>query len=293
MKGIVLAGGSGTRLYPITRAVNKQLLPIYDKPMVYYPISVLMLAGIREILIITTPQDVAHYEALFGDGSRLGTRIEIAVQPHPGGLAQAFVIGRDFIGDGPATLVLGDNIFFGHSLPQLLRQATAQDRGATVFAYKVQDPQRYGIVTFDATDRAIDIVEKPKDPPSDWAVTGLYVYDNRVLDIAAGLKPSPRGELEITDVNRAYLEWGELRVERLGRGFAWLDTGTCDSLVEAAEFVRTIQHRQSLPIACLEEIAFNQGWIGLAELEKIAAELGGGSYGHQIAMLVKNAQSRR
>ena len=285
MKGIVLAGGSGTRLHPITRAVNKQLLPVYDKPMVYYPISVLMLAGIRDVLIITTPEDVELYRKLFGDGSRLGIRFAYEVQPDPGGLAQAFTIGRDFVGSDSVTLVLGDNIFFGHSLIEILTQATARETGATVFAYEVRDPQRYGVVTFDAQGRATHLEEKPQAPKSDWAVTGLYVYDNRVLDIAARLKPSPRGELEITDVNRAYLEWGELHVERLGRGFAWLDTGTCDSLMEAGEFVRTIQHRQALPIACLEEIAFRQGWIDLDQLKRLSAELAKTRYGSYLAAL--------
>jgi glucose-1-phosphate thymidylyltransferase len=291
MKGIVLAGGSGTRLHPITRAVNKQLLPIYDKPMVYYPISVLMLAGINDILIITTPRDIELYRGLFGDGAWLGVNFSYAAQPHPGGLAQAFTIGRDFVGTDAVTLVLGDNIFFGHTLTDLLRTATARSAGATVFAYEVQDPERYGVVAFDEKGRAIDLEEKPKEPKSSWAVTGLYVYDNRVLDIAAGLKPSARGELEITDVNRAYLEWGELYVERLGRGFAWLDTGTCDSLIEAAEFVRTIQNRQALPIACLEEIAYRQGWIGLADIERIAAELGKTRYGGYLTAIAEAAKA--
>ncbi|MGH6926248.1 MAG: glucose-1-phosphate thymidylyltransferase RfbA [Propylenella sp.] len=286
MKGIVLAGGSGTRLHPITRAVNKQLLPIYDKPMIYYPISVLMLAGIRDILIITTPRDVEQYRTLFRNGSHLGMRISYAVQPSPDGLAQAFLIGRDFIGDGAVTLVLGDNIFFGHTLPDLLRKATAQDKGATIFAYQVTDPQRYGVVALDAEGRAIGLEEKPAKPTSSWAVTGLYVYDNRVVEIAASLRPSARGELEITDVNKAYLGWGELNVERLGRGFAWLDTGTCDSLLEAAEFVRTIQHRQALPIACLEEIAYRQDWIGAGELKRLADELGGTPYGAHLKALL-------
>jgi glucose-1-phosphate thymidylyltransferase len=285
----VLAGGSGTRLHPITRAVNKQLLPVYDKPMVYYPISVLMLAGIDTILLITTPEDIGLYRHLFGDGSHLGMRFEYAVQPTPGGLAQAFTIGRDFVGDGGATLVLGDNVFFGHTLSELLRTAVSRERGATVFAYEVQDPERYGVVSFDATGRAVELVEKPTAPKSSWAVTGLYVYDNRVLDIAAGLKPSARGELEITDVNKAYLELGELHVERLGRGFAWLDTGTCDSLLEAGEFVRTIQHRQALPIACLEEIAFRQGWIDLAQLQRLAAALAKTRYGAYLTRLAADA----
>jgi glucose-1-phosphate thymidylyltransferase len=289
MKGIVLAGGSGTRLHPITRAVNKQLLPIYDKPMVYYPISVLMLAEIRDILIITTPLDAPLYRNLFGDGSQFGIRFDYAVQPKPEGLAQAFVIGRDFVGDDNVTLVLGDNIFFGHTLPELLQRATGRRQGATVFAYEVVDPQRYGVVTFDASGRAIALEEKPAKPRSTWAVTGLYVYDNRVLEVARALKPSARGELEITDVNRTYLEWGALQVERLGRGFAWLDTGTCDSLLEAAEFVRTIQHRQALPIACLEEIAYRQGWIDAAQLTKLAAEYGKTRYGDYLKSLTSSA----
>jgi glucose-1-phosphate thymidylyltransferase len=282
----VLAGGSGTRLHPITRAVNKQLLPVYDKPMVYYPISVLMLGGIDTILIITTPEDVDLYRHLFGDGSHLGMRFEYAVQPTPGGLAQAFTIGRDFVGEGGVTLVLGDNVFFGHTLSDLVRAAVSRERGATIFAYEVQDPERYGVVSLNAEGRAVELVEKPVAPKSSWAVTGLYVYDNRVLDIAAGLKPSARGELEITDVNKAYLELGELHVERLGRGFAWLDTGTVDSLLEAGEFVRTIQHRQALPIACLEEIAFRQGWIDLVQLKPLVAALTKTRYGSHLKALV-------
>jgi glucose-1-phosphate thymidylyltransferase len=289
MKGIVLAGGKGTRLHPMTRVVNKQLLPIYDKPMVYYPISVLMLAGIRDILIITTSHDLPLYQELFGDGARLGMRFEYAVQPEPNGLAQAFLIGREFIGGDSVTLILGDNIFYGHTLPDLLRDATKRKTGATIFAYTVEEPQRYGVITFDATGKPIAIDEKPKTPKSAWAVTGLYVYDNRVPVIAAKLKPSARGELEITDVNRAYLEMGELQVEQLGRGFAWLDTGTCDSLLEAAEFVRTIQHRQALPIACLEEIAFNQKWIGTAELAVLASEHGDTRYGAYLRELSRQA----
>lgn len=287
MKGIVLAGGSGTRLHPITRSVNKQLLPVYDKPMVYYPISVLMLAGIRDILLITTPRDLELYRDLFGDGSTLGMRITYAAQPSPDGLAQAFVIGREFIADNPVTLVLGDNIFFGHTLPDLLRGAVSRAAEATIFAYEVRDPERYGVVSFDASGRATEIEEKPAAPKSSWAVTGLYVYDNRVVDIAARLKPSARGELEITDVNRAYLDSGELYVERLGRGFAWLDTGTCDSLLEAGEFVRTVQHRQALPIACLEEIAFRQGWIGRDELHRLAAQLDKTQYGAHLKTIIK------
>ena len=291
MKGIVLAGGSGTRLYPITRAVNKQLLPVYDKPMVYYPVSVLMLAGIGDILIITTPHDIELYRRMFGDGSRLGIRFSYQEQPTPGGLAQAFIIGREFVGDDAVTLILGDNIFFGHSLTEILRTAAARPTGATIFAYEVQDAQRYGVVTLDPEGRPLDVEEKPREPKSSWAVTGLYVYDNRVLEIAARLKPSARGELEITDVNRAYLERRELFVERLGRGFAWLDTGTCDSLLEAGEFVRTIQHRQALPIACLEEIAFRRGWIDIPRLERAAAEMAGTRYGDYLKKLAAASRS--
>ena len=291
MIGVVRAGGAGTRLSPITRAVNKQLLPVYDKPMIYYPLSVLMLAGISDILIITTPQDLEIYRRLFGDGSQFGLRLQLAAQPNPGGLAQAFTVGRDFVGADPVTLILGDNIFFGHSLPDLLRQAIARERGATVFAYEVQDPQRYGVVTLDAEGRALDLVEKPAAPRSSWAVTGLYVFDNRVLEIAASLQPSERGELEITDVNRIYLQRGELTVERLGRGFAWLDTGTCDSLLEAGEFVRAMQHRQALPIACLEEIAFRQGWIGVDQLWRLASELANTGYGAYLAKVARSADA--
>jgi len=284
----VLAGGLGTRLHPITRAVNKQLLPVYDKPMVYYPISVLMLGGINDILLITTPEDITLYRHLFGDGSQIGVRFQYAEQPTPGGLAQAFTIGRDFVGEGGATLVLGDNVFFGQSLSKLVRNAVARTSGATIFAYEVQDPERYGVVSFDAAGRAVELEEKPPVPKSTWAVTGLYVYDNRVLDIAAGLKPSVRGELELTDVNKAYLELGELHVERLGRGFAWLDTGTCDSLLEAGEFVRTIQNRQALPIACLEEIAFRQGWIDIDQLRRLAAALAKTRYGAYLTRLAES-----
>jgi glucose-1-phosphate thymidylyltransferase len=291
MKGIVLAGGSGTRLYPITLAVNKQLLPIYDKPMIYYPVSALMLGGIRDVLIITRPEDRGGYRALFGDGSKLGMRIDYAEQPRPEGLAQAFIIGRKFVGGDPVTLVLGDNLFFGHTLPDLLRQAIARERGATIFAYEVRDPARYGVVTVDRAGRPLSIEEKPEKPVGSWAVTGLYVYDNRVIDIATSLKPSKRGELEITDLNKTYLDWGELNVERLGRGFAWLDTGTCDGLVEAGEFVRTMQHRQALPIACLEEIAYRQGWIDLAQFQRLAAELQNTAYGAFLQKLAE-AESR-
>jgi glucose-1-phosphate thymidylyltransferase len=261
MKGIILAGGSGTRLHPATLAVNKQLLPVYDKPMIYYPLSVLMLAGIREILIISSPEYLGNYERLFGDGSAFGLTISYAEQPSPDGLAQAFTIGADFIGNDPVALVLGDNIFFGAGLPDLLANAIARGHGATVFSYQVEDPERYGVVEFGEGGRAISIEEKPERPRSNCAVTGLYFYDNRVVQFARDLKPSPRGELEITDLNRLYMEAGDLYVEQMGRGYAWLDTGTHDSLLEAAEFVRTLQHRQGIQIACLEEIAYEQGFI--------------------------------
>jgi len=268
MKGIILAGGSGTRLHPVTLGVNKQLLPIYDKPMIYYPLSVLMLAGIRDILIISSPEYVGSYEALFGTGQALGIKISYAVQPRPEGLAQAFIIGRDFIGYDDVMLVLGDNIFFGAGLRQQLSTAIARNAGATVFAYHVANPEQYGVVEFDAFGCPVDIVEKPLKPVSPWAVTGLYIYDNRVLDIAASIEPSTRGELEITTVNMEYLNRGALSVERLGRGYAWLDTGTHDALLEAAEFVRAVQHRQGIQIACLEEIAFINGFISLAALRE-------------------------
>jgi glucose-1-phosphate thymidylyltransferase len=268
MKGIILAGGSGTRLHPVTLATNKQLLPIYDKPMIYYPLSALMLAGIRDILIITSPEFLAGYQALFGDGSQIGINISYAVQPKPEGLAQAFIIGRDFVGDDDVMLVLGDNIFFGAGLRHILGAASARNRGATVFAYHVADPTQYGVVEFDAAGRPIDIVEKPLHPVSPWAVTGLYIYDNRVLDIAAAVKPSARGELEITAVNTEYLRRGALAVEKLGRGYAWLDTGTHDAMLEAAEFVRAVQHRQGIQIACLEEIAYVNGFISLDHLRQ-------------------------
>jgi glucose-1-phosphate thymidylyltransferase len=289
VKGIVLSGGSGTRLHPITLAVNKQLLPIYDKPMIYYPLSVQMLAGVRDILIVTTPDDLPLYQRLLGDGSRMGVRFSYAPQPRPEGLAQAFLIGRDFIGEESVLFVLGDNIFFGHSLSDVLRRAVAQPGGATVFAYQVRDPQRYGVVSFDESGRPLSIEEKPARPSSAWAVTGMYIYDNRVVEIAGGLRPSARGELEITDVNNAYLERGELTVEKLGRGFAWLDTGTCESLLEAAEFVRTIQHRQAMPIACLEEIAFRQGWIDLAMLREQSERLAKTTYGSYLHAIVSDA----
>ena len=288
MKGIILAGGSGSRLHPATLAVNKQLLPIYDKPMIYYPLSVLMLAGIREILIISSPEYLANYQNLFGDGSVWGIEVSYAVQPRPEGLAQAFVIGRDFVGADSAALILGDNVFYGAGLGAKLKHAAAKASGATVFAYHVEDPERYGVVSFDAAGRAVDLAEKPKNPKSPWAVTGLYFYDNRVLDIAAAVKPSERGELEITDVNRAYLELGELEVERLGRGYAWLDTGTHDSLIEAGEFVRTIQKRQGVQVACLEEIALEQGFINAAQVRARGELFAKTAYGQYLLRLVRD-----
>ena len=292
MKGIILAGGSGSRLHPATLAVNKQLLPIYDKPMIYYPLSVLMMAGIREILIISSPEYLANYQNLFDDGSAWGVEISYAVQPRPEGLAQAFIIGAGFVGTDSAALILGDNVFYGANLGAKLKQAAAKTQGATVFAYHVEDPERYGVVSFDATGRAIDLAEKPKNPKSPWAVTGLYFYDNRVLDIAAAVKASERGELEITDVNRAYLEMGELEVERLGRGYAWLDTGTHDSLLEASEFVRTIQKRQGLQVACLEEIAFEQGFINAAQVQARGELFGKTAYGQYLLRLIREKADR-
>lgn len=289
-KGIILAGGSGSRLYPITKGVSKQLLPIYDKPMVYYPLSVLMLAGIQDILLISTPEDIGSFERLLGDGSEFGVRLSYAVQPSPDGLAQAFIIGEEFIGKSSVCLVLGDNIFYGQGFTPLLRTAAARPSGATVFGYQVKDPERFGVIEFDAARRVISIEEKPSRPNSHYAVTGLYFYDNDVVEIAKHVKPSSRGEVEITSVNQAYLDRGDLNVELLGRGFAWLDTGTHESLLEAGHFVETIEKRQGYKIACLEEIAFNNGWLGVDDLRRIGQSLCKSGYGEYLLSLIEKPQ---
>jgi glucose-1-phosphate thymidylyltransferase len=288
MRGIILAGGSGSRLHPLTRAISKQLMPIYNKPMVYYPLSTLMLSGIRQILVITTPHEQDGFKRLLGQGSEIGLQIEYAVQPSPDGLAQAFLIGREFIGDDRVCLALGDNIFYGAHFSDYLRSASARQTGATVFAYQVRDPERYGVVQFDAGGRAVSLEEKPEKPKSSYAITGLYFYDNRVVDIASGLKPSPRGELEITDVNRAYLERRELHVEKLARGIAWLDTGTHDALMQASNYVHAIEERQGLMVACLEEIAYRMGYIGAAELARLARAMESSAYGQYLFRVLEH-----
>ncbi len=290
MKGIILAGGSGTRLYPLTRAVSKQLAPVYDKPMIYYPLSTLLLAGIRDVLVITTPQDQNSFQRLLGTGEDIGVRFTYAVQPHPGGIAQAFIIGRDFIAGDRVALALGDNIFYGHGFAENLRMVAERSQGATVFAYWVRDPERYGVVEFDATGRALSIEEKPAQPKSPYAVTGLYFYDNHVVDIAATLAPSARGELEITDVNVAYLQRGLLHVEKLGRGIAWLDTGTHEALMQAANFIQAIEERQGLKVACIEEIAYRMGYISADDVRRIATAMGKSSYGQYLLQMLEQAE---
>jgi glucose-1-phosphate thymidylyltransferase len=291
MKGIILAGGSGSRLHPVTLALSKQLVPVYNKPMIYYPLSTLMLAGIRDVLIITTPQDREAFERLLADGSQFGLRVQYAVQPAPEGIAQAFIIGREFVGDDRVALALGDNLFFGHGFPESLRRAADRDRGATVFGYRVRDPERYGVVEFDAAGKVIRLVEKPRDPRSPYAVTGLYFYDNRVLDIAANLAPSDRGELEITDVNLAYLASDELHVEMLGRGIAWLDTGTHHSLLQASNYIQAIEERQGLMVACLEEVAYAMGFIDAERVRDAAERMKGNSYGQYLLDLLKEGSA--